>query len=203
MQTLSNAGNSLYSEIPKCENTQMETISRVELAWLAGIIDGEGYIVLTWMNQKEVKKARMRTEIGVSNTDMRMVARISEISHKANIKFYYTLKNPSKRNSKKYAITISILGFRSCKKFLELVLPYLVCKKDQAETMLEYITYRISLFKYPNGNGQLDSNGRFAKRPSSYGEIDQYYWQTMRDLKIPPIDPQRLQRKASHPLQLG
>jgi hypothetical protein len=196
MKTLSNAGNSQYPEIPKCKNAQVETISRVELAWLAGVIDGEGSIGI--YRDTHRKKPRMRTTIKIANTDVRIIARVSEILFKANIRFYYTL---TKRRL--FCLTIHTIGFRSCKKLLEMVLPYLVGKKDQAKLMVEYLTYRISLFQ-STADQRRASNGWFIETPEmQYGEIDEYYYNKIHELKKPPIDPQRLQRRASQPLQLG
>jgi len=193
MKTLPNAGNSLYPEIPKCENAQVETISRVDLAWLAGLVDGEGCIAL----YRDTQRSRLRAAVVIANTDARIIAKISKILYEANIKYHYTL-----RKRKNFCLSITTIGFRSCKKLLEMVLPYLVGKKEQAKLMVEYLDYRIGLFQSTTDQRRA-ANGWFVKTPEmQYGEIDEYYYNKMRELKTPPIDPQRLQRKASQPLQL-
>ena len=194
MQTLSNAGNSRDSEIPQCENAQMETISRVELAWLAGIIDGEGCMNLCWND----KRPQMKADINVTNTDARIIERVSRIYHKSNIKFHYTL-----RKRKRFCLSISITGFRSCRKLLGMVTPYLAGKRDQADTMAEYLDYRISIFDSTKDQRRAE-NGHFIRTPElQYNEKDQQYLKRLQELKNPPIDPQRLQRRASQPLHLG
>lgn len=200
MKTLPNAGNSQYLEIPKCKNAQVETISRVDLAWLAGILEGEGHIVLFYLNNK----TRIGANLGVTNSDARMIKRVSEIFSAMNITYYYTLKSPSKRNSKRFVLTITVAGFTSCRRLSNAVMPYLVSKKDQAMTMVEYCNYRLALHnkrKSINANLEKRNNGRFDKSDiQKLTEKDHYYWQKLRDLKNPPVDLQRLQRKARRPL---
>jgi hypothetical protein len=192
MQTLLNAGNSQELGIPKSENVQVETISKVDIAWLAGVLDGEGYFILYYLNNK----TRIGVNIGVTNSDARMLKKVSEIYSMYNLTYYYSLKT----GNRKFAMDIKVAGFRSARKLINLVLPYLVNKQDQAMVLLEYLNYRISLYGSNDDldrlpNGQLKSNGKQV-----YGEKDHYYWQKMRDLKTPPINLQRLQRKARHPL---
>jgi len=194
MKTLSNAGNPQYPEIPQCKNAQVETISRVELAWLAGIIDGEGCMNLCW----NAKRPQMKAEINITNSDARIIARVSQIYHKENIKFHYTL-----RKRTRFCLSICISGFRSCKKLLDMITPYLTGKRDQADTMAEYLKYRINLFSSTKDQRRA-GNGLFVRTPElQYDEKDQYYMNKLKELKTPPINPQRLQRRASQPLHLG
>jgi len=202
-QTFSNAGNSQYLEIPKGENSQAETISREEAAWLAGIIDGEGHIVLFHNYAETSHKGRISVNIGITNSDLRMLEKVTDILYRNGNKFYFQIKKGTSFTGRdtKWCMTVIVGGYRNGKKLLDLVLPYLVNKKDQAETMLQFIEHRKSA--YDREHPQLDEKGRFIKGQWSYSEKDIGFYNKLRALKKIKFFPQRLQRRASQPLKLN
>jgi len=197
-KTLSNAGNSLDTGLPKGENVQLETISREEVSWLAGIIDGEGHIVLFNNYAPTSHQYRISANIGITNSDLRILAKVTDILYRNGNKFYYRIKKANNRS--KWCMTVIVGGYRNCQKLLELVIPYLVGKKDQAEVMLQFIRHRKSA--YNKHCPKLKANGQFAKGHWSYSAKDWEYYNKLRALKKIRFFPQRLQRRASQPLKL-
>ncbi len=131
-----------------------EQISREQLGWLAGIIDGEGCIVAGWRYYKpnsdsgkyKHHKARvnMYTWLTISNSDVRLLKRVSEIYKMiSGVGFCYTTAKLKAEG--RWIINLNTIGRGSTRKVLELVLPHLTAKKSQAETMIELIDYRESL----------------------------------------------------------
>jgi len=186
----------------------METISKTELAWLAGIIDGEGCIVAYWKNQS--KNGTYRLEVGVSiiNTDVLMIKEISRICAKNRIGFAYALNNPKPPRRK--AMQIVIHGQGRTKKLLNAVMPYLITKKEQAEILLDLIHYRQSLGYIPTGckRGRNDEEGNYTIVrdekwiPLYENEKINSFIQQIKDLKKQQILPSETKRVANKELEI-
>ena len=129
------------------KNSMAESISRkdVGLAWLAGVIEGEGCISVRWGTQTAPGHEgdnRMRTLVNIYNNHPFLLKRVTEILVENEVPFCYAL---SKRTDEKSGMAILVEGKGRVKKLLNLVMPYLFSKKRQAELTLEAIEYRESL----------------------------------------------------------
>lgn len=136
--------------IPKRENAQVRSISReVNLAWLAGIIDGEGNLDFSVQTKKSGKSGNTNNylcpKVRITNTDIRMIRKVSEIYVNENIVFFYALNSvkryKNRKDTWKNQLEITTASHGSVKKLLSLVLPYLVNKRDLAQMMIETITW--------------------------------------------------------------
>lgn len=177
-----------------------------DLFWLAGIIDGEGF--LTTNTRNGVHKTRndgdgqysFITRIGVGNTDVGMIKRISEIYCELGVKFYYTLHNPPKDrpNSMQY-ISINSEGYRSCKKILEAIIDKSnsISKKKQMELMLDYINYRLSKGQERGTYGHLKAK----VSEEDFIKVDMVFVQEIKKNKICQVSPSTTKRQASTVLQ--
>lgn len=118
----------------------MKKIKNIELAWLAGIIDGEGCIGL-YYNRKN--NAAYRPIITIVNTNNKLIIRICSLLNKLNIKYYFgTRKQNIQKNWKKsYCITIQYK--KGVNKLLESIIPYIHAKKKQI-----YIVNKFCKTKY-------------------------------------------------------
>jgi len=156
MQTLLYAGTTENLEIPKCKNAQVQSIRRevreIELAWLAGIIDGEGCIYFGKRFDGKGKPYH-RLSISIANSDVRMIAKASQIYEALNLRFAYQLRTFAKF-MKKHQMCIIVDSQGTGRKLLEAIYPYLVSKKDQAKLVLEYFEWRKG---YQRGNA-IDQN---------------------------------------------
>ena len=149
-KTLLYAGITEYPVLPKCENEQVQSISREgDLAWLAGIIDGEGSLNPSVQNKPSGKNGDRNDyftpKVRIANTDMRMIKKISEIYVAENLVFFYHFSSMERYKNKKPTwknqMSIEISSQKSIKKILTFVLPYLVNKKNMAELMIETIDW--------------------------------------------------------------
>lgn len=104
------------------------TCATVDLAWAAGIIDGEGCVRLERRVQG-VNPTFILTVI-VANTDPRIVTRLAEIFGLGTI---HGRKYSNPRNRPSFAWKVSS---RQAEHVLRLVAPYLVSKREQAEVGL-------------------------------------------------------------------
>lgn len=170
-------------------------INETDLFWLAGIIDGEGYLGMTKRYGKQnaalhngAGPKSFITRIQVANTDMGMIQRVSEIFCSLGAKFWYRMDAPDKRfkNAKIY-IGISVEGYGSCKKVLLAIQGKLHThqKQKQLELMLEYINYRL---------------GVIAGKEVPVFAKDEKYFEKIRELKRFQVLPSTTKRVASTPL---
>lgn len=149
-KTLLYAGTAENPEVPKCENLQVRPISReVELAWLAGIIDGEGNLDASVQNKKSGSNGDRNDyfcpKVRIANTDMRMIRKVSEIYVAENLVFFYHFSDVKRYKNKKPTwknqMHITVSSQASIKKLLTLVLPYLVNKQEIAKRIIETIDW--------------------------------------------------------------
>lgn len=144
------AGTTEDLGLPKCDNAQVRSISREgDLGWLAGIIDGEGNLDFSVQSKQCGKDGRKQDylcpKVRITNTDMRMVKRISEIYVSENLVFFYALNSVKRyrgrKDTWKNQMEITISSQNSVAKLLRLVKPFLVNKQRMAELMIETIEW--------------------------------------------------------------
>ena len=183
-----------------------ELISRENAAWLAAIIEGEGSFMLFWKSGG-TKKKFMKAGISVTNCDINLLKPVSELFYKLECRFYYHLK----KTKNGYALCITVEG-NDCRKIILAVRPFLKSKKDQADLLMEFLFWkeevRERLFKKVNLN-QGNKNFTytiFSKLPIDlqlqYVEEETSFQNRMRNLRHKSVDPQRLKRTTSQPLEM-
>lgn len=170
--------------LPQCENAQVRSISReVDLAWLAGIIDGEGAISCD-LQMIDTGRSYLDGKVRVYNTDVRMIQKIARIYTEMNVVFFYNL-NKKVREHYKNQLGICVTSQGSCRKVLEAVLPYLANKQEMAKLMIEVIRFVQSTPK------DFNKASDYYKHPTMLKLIEQ--WNAA---KVFHIDPSTTKRKA-------
>jgi len=119
-------------------NRDNQQVTPEQIAWLAGIWDGEGTFVVSPLKNGKYYSAAA----SVVNTSPEMIRRITQILDGLEITGHlYLEKMRTKKHKRCYHITIR--NYKILKKFIILLLPYLVAKKKQAEILLKYIESRM------------------------------------------------------------
>jgi len=138
----------VYPELPKGKNARVRPISReADLAWLAGIIDGEGNIHSCVQAKKcgPLKRDYFQPKLRITNTDVRMIQKVSEIYAAEGITFFYALNAVSRYKNKKSTwrdqLEITVSAKKDLVKLLRMVVPYLVNKQRFAEIFLQAIEW--------------------------------------------------------------
>lgn len=115
--------------------------------WLAGLFLGEGCINTSWRtkNKDEFGEERIQlcNDATIVNTDKSLIDEAETICRENDIKpiVYCTKKELPRRN----LWVIKIVGNNKLRKFLTLLLPYLIgFKGDATKEMLSLIDYRLS-----------------------------------------------------------
>ncbi len=172
-----------------------------DLYWLAGIIEGEGYMFLCRRSSKRNREMHnnfgalsFATRIGVGNTDVGIIKKMSEIFIDLGIRFYYSLHNNKYPGAKQY-ICINVMSYKSCLKLLDAITEKMSNsqKKLQANEMIKYIKYRLSKVAKRNEKGAIKEYSSMEE----YKNIDEVFAKKIHDLKTPSILPSTTKRVAS------
>ena len=130
------------------------------LAWLAGILDGEGYVSATVTSVNVTKQRKrggarsvrvrersLKFQVRIGNTDIRMIQEIGSIAQSLGIG-YWSNRDPYALRchpNAKPMYVIHFAGMGRVQRVLEAVLPWLVTKRPQADVVLAMILRRRGL----------------------------------------------------------
>ena len=146
-------------------------LSETDKAWLAGFIDGEGYIGIV----KGKKKAGPWNSdsliyhpwVIVTSTDTKVLEDIQLVvstQKRASL---------SRTAGQKAAYQVKITKFDDIVLLLEAVLPYLRLKQKQAKLLIEFCKYRDSV-KIVTGRG--------SRGETSFGDVEENIYLQLREL---------------------
>lgn len=112
-----------------------------KLAWLAGIWDGEGSIAIFKHREKD-GCIKYCSTINVVNNNLTIINEIIKICDELGVGFHLQEKE---RKSENHAQSYELITrkFKTIKKLMEVILPYLVGKKAQAEIVLRFVNKRL------------------------------------------------------------
>ena len=122
------------------ETMDNQQVKDTDLAWLAGIIDGEGNISLIC---RKSRGGIYRPFIVITNTDIRILEKCQNIGHQLGINFYIYKRQIKDRQKHKLAYNALTQKMGHVVKLIPYLLPYLIAKKDQAQILLEFSLYRL------------------------------------------------------------
>lgn len=140
-------------EVPKLQQSSgaaNEQGSREQLAWLAGIIDGEGAISLVRVRHSKKKGGAIRAYhpiIFINNSDFEMIEAIALILERLDIHYH---ANPTtsvpprmaERRECRYIIQLKVSGMKTCLRLLDMLHPFLVAKRRESEILRQYCARR-------------------------------------------------------------
>ncbi len=120
-----------------------------ELGWLAGIIDGEGYLGMnleaerSYREGHQTRQHNIKVEIKVTNCDPEIVVKTAQIMQKLGVNPYLRQPAVDLKPNHKVHYEASIKRMAPVKRVLEAVLPYLVGSKlERAHIILQFIELR-------------------------------------------------------------
>lgn len=151
----------------------VRTLSPVEKAWLAGVIDGEGSIYISKVKALHSKRGFVYMPyLSVSNSNYDFVAKVREIIGRG----YVGTKREKRFDWKdgcEYKGSGSVL-----RRILPQILPHLVIKQEVAKRMLEFLEFV-----------ENNSTDGLEKTPPGYHErLDSLYWR-VKELNQKGKDP--------------
>lgn len=141
----------------------------IELGWLAGIIDGEGWIGMSIETEhwhrvgKQTRQKSIKVEIKVVNTDPAIVERTAAIMRKLGVNPY--LRHGNRTQVKNPVYEVSIKRMAPVQRLLLVVRDHLVGTKQQrADLMLRFIQLRLENPGIPNPAYDGGAKGRLGPR---------------------------------------
>jgi hypothetical protein len=115
------------------------TVQDVDLAWLAGIIDGEGSFCIFTNSRKDASKPSISANLTITNSNSLLLNRCREILDALEIKYLYQdPKNGHQRGRR--VMRIKIKNYSSLQKIVGLTLPFFIGKAEQAKLILEFVS---------------------------------------------------------------
>lgn len=106
-------------------------MTRNELSYIAGIVDGEGYIGLIGVNSKYNREFRLRLTVDISNKNSELMRWLSQ-----------KLNYRHRQHTTNKAFIFRLTGKKAI-SLLEKIYPYLIIKKKQANLAMRYFKTRL------------------------------------------------------------
>jgi hypothetical protein len=124
----------MFTTSALCNVAEMfETSSVTKLAYLAGIIDGEGCIAIRKSKRTGTcKSTRYAAAVTVGNTSCHLIEQLVGTFGVGCVTYRYPTKT-------KRACYLWSLPSRGAREVLRAVQPYLIVKREQAAVLLEFI----------------------------------------------------------------
>lgn len=139
----------------------------IDKKYIAGFIDGEGYISVVRHKDIRLNKGYTLFPIfRITNSNKEALEKINEFI-KGDIRSNGKDKNPNH----KQVYRIEVIKLERIKDILKKIEPYLIIKKQQAELMLDFCNKRLKInvknyseddFKFPELFSKLNKKGRVS-----------------------------------------
>lgn len=114
-----------------------------ELAYLAGIVDGEGTITLERSGIRRLNGVMgLSPKVLVSNTDTAIIQFSINVMERMGVVPHVKCQLGTYKGRRKTCYWLSVAGLAKTKKVLVPLLPFLVGKQAQARLLLDFIEYR-------------------------------------------------------------
>jgi hypothetical protein len=147
----------------------MNQLSETQKAYLAGLIDGEGCVTILKHQGKNNRSPVYRAMLVVAMTSKETIEAIHTFTSVGTI-HYEERNNKKETNCSVYRWQISVST--DLRGVLQAILPYLILKRGEVETVLEYL----SLPSDP-------SMGKGIPKPLFYTHKREAYYQRLHDVK--------------------
>lgn len=126
----------------------------LDLAWLAGLVDGEGSINLGRSFAKGGYNST-KTLVDISMCSKAAVEKAAELIYLVTHK-KYPVKERIYSQAKHVVYSLRVIDQKGCRKVCEALMPYLVAKKEMADIMIKFCQSRQALKAGKQGSRYSD-----------------------------------------------
>lgn len=114
-------------------------LADTDAAWLAAMVDAEGSInvIRSWRNVHGTRRSYLKVRIQVANTDRRLIQALVDKTGHGAVQGPYTNRNPRAKPSYRWCVAAN-----ACRILLPTILPWLVCKQEQAKLAIELLVLK-------------------------------------------------------------
>lgn len=132
-----------------------QQVTQTDLAWLAGIWDGEGHFSIRRTVLKNGNSPQYSPRIGITNSNVQILTKVREILDALDIGYYFKEKEQGGfEGSEKQTWVVSVETMINAVKVITAIKPYLVGKIFQANCILEYCERRLKYADRKKGNAE-------------------------------------------------
>jgi hypothetical protein len=136
----------LIMEQPNSAENRQGTLTRdAQLGWLGGVIDGEGSITVLVTDRSGSKRNtfQISPRVIIANTNAALLDAATRIIKESDLAVYrYDAVVTERTRHQLYHLVV--LGWKRVSRFLDVVAPYLVAKRGQAELLRELCQSRLN-----------------------------------------------------------
>ena len=122
-------------------DNQQESSKLIRYGWFAGIMDGEGTITIRKRNRKNSSDILLTPTITMVNTDKTLIDEFVSILKEWEVPYWITFYKGTV--NWKASWKVEITGIRRCSRTMPFFKDYLINKKELANLVLDWCTYRI------------------------------------------------------------
>lgn len=141
----------------------------IDVAWLAGLIDGEGSFTITKNRYADNKPPSVKAALTIPSTDERIIAKAKRVISEMGIK-PYLCEHPPRKRRKRYWV-VGVMKLADLAKISGLLLPYLT-RDDNAVLMNKYATMRMTGPWIDKGIDPKTGRHKMSRRPLATDEWD-------------------------------
>lgn len=125
-------------------------LTNMEKAYLSGLIDADGSILLMQRNDKRTKNSSIRLNTYFSSSNKQFIAKVSEM---IGLPFKEELAIRKRQNSSHFRIVVNSLIDNLY--FLEQLEPYLILKKEKAKIAIQFANMRLEKLSSENNSSKV------------------------------------------------
>jgi hypothetical protein len=155
------------------DNLQDVTIGNqqeTDIAWLAGIIDGEGSFTVTKNKYAPDKPPSVKAALTIPNTDERIILKSVQILERFEVSFY--ISDHAAKNTRKRYWVVAVSKLSDLMRLTERLIPHLSGKKEQALLLHRYTSLRQTGPWIDKGINPVTRKHQMGRRPLACEEWD-------------------------------
>lgn len=167
-------------------DNQQGTPTEAEIAWLAGVIEGEGSVMLSCWVRKDEAKPKIGVEIKLYNTDGGIIKKAVDVIERLGLKHHLSereqkpmkMENGSKYGAADPMMSLTVKRLDSAYALAKLLRPWMFGEKGhRLDLIIQYLARRLKKIQENGGDFQwvkldhgdvsivVDFYRRFVKRP--------------------------------------
>ena len=137
-------------------------VPETDIAWLAGILDGEGWVGLTRQRRRpeDSRRTRYPAYISISSTSWPIMDKVKSVMEAIGVTPYFTRQPQGMSGRKREGWQVRTGSLAGVETALRAMLPYLTRNRPFAELVLEYLDLRKDMPM---------KTGRYDERPEQLG----------------------------------
>ena len=144
-------------------DNQQETPTEAEIAWLAGIVEGEGSVMLSCYMREMRSKPKVGVEIKVYNTDAGIVRKAVDVVQRLGVHYHLgeRKQKPITVNGKTYTssdpmLTITVKRMADALRLAVILRPWFFGQKGpRLDLIIQYLNGRLDKIDRAQGNKRI------------------------------------------------